>query len=91
MVRAWCTPDRLRVEVRDDGNGMQSGSDPFRGGIGLSTARERLRLLYGDEQHLEAGNAPGGGFQVLIECPIRTGGPAEVECITTGPAMESSP
>ena len=91
MVRAWCTPDRLRVEVRDDGNGMQSGSDPFRSGIGLSTARERLRLLYGDEQHLEAGNAPGGGFQVLIECPIRTGGPAEVECITTGPAMESSP
>lgn len=50
---------RCQVRVRDTGAGLQPGSDGL--GTGLSTLRERLRLIFGNEASLRLGaNEPRG-------------------------------
>jgi len=61
----------LLLEVRDDGVGTR-GSQPLAEGVGLGNARARLASLYGEDQRLEAGPHPGGGFNVTIEIPFHT-------------------
>lgn len=73
-IRVWRDHDVLSIDVRDDGAGIPPGADPFGSGIGLKAARDRLRLLFGDRQRIDAGNAAGGGFLVHIEVPFRTDG-----------------
>jgi two-component system, LytTR family, sensor kinase len=64
--------DRLRVEVRDNGSGFQSGSvDATRDGLGLSTTRRRLQALYGDEQSLNIDSGPHG-CTVAFSLPFET-------------------
>jgi signal transduction histidine kinase len=72
-VTARRAGDRLRVEVDDDGPGIQAGADAesLSKGIGLSATRERLRLLYGDAQRLTLDTRPADGFQVAFELPLR--------------------
>ncbi|HEV8630129.1 MAG TPA: histidine kinase [Thermoanaerobaculia bacterium] len=72
-VRAWGEEDELRVEVADDGPGCPAGRDPLATGLGLGATAERLQLLYGDRQHLQAGNVAAGGFLVSVRLPRRTG------------------
>ena len=62
----------LDLTVYDDGPGVLDGSDPFGKGVGLSALRERLRLLYGEQQHLTLENIAEGGFRVQITIPLRT-------------------
>ena len=71
-VRARREEGRLVLEVEDDGPG-DPGNDVDRSpaGIGLAATAERLRLLYGDGQAFDAGNAPGGGFRVRASLPYR--------------------
>jgi len=57
-------PDLLRLEVRDDGNAV-AAPVPGHGLLGMS---ERIALYDG---RLEAGPAPGGGFRVRAEIPLR--------------------
>jgi two-component sensor histidine kinase len=53
--------DRLRVEVKDNGSGFQSGSvDATRDGLGLSTTRRRLEALYGNQQSFNIVSGPDG-------------------------------
>lgn len=56
----------LRIDVTDDGPGVPAGTDVLSSGIGLSSTRERLRLMYGHDGQIEAGNLPGGGFRVRL-------------------------
>ena len=63
--------DRLLIVVEDDGPGAPVGLDPLVAGHGLRTSVERLRLLYGDDHHFEAGNRVGGGFRVAADLPYR--------------------
>ncbi len=58
--------DTYRVEVRDDGSGVD-GSASESGGRGVLGMRERAELLGG---HLSAGPAPDGGFVVSGEIPV---------------------
>ncbi len=58
---------RLRITVSDNGPGFARSE--LRG-IGLGNVRERLALLYGDEQNLRLGNLPSGGAVVQIEIPL---------------------
>jgi sensor histidine kinase YesM len=62
----------LRLQVADDGVGMQNGSGR-RSGIGLQNVRERLRTLYGQTAHLTinsgAPGAPPGGTCVTLLLP----------------------
>lgn len=61
-------PDRVEVEVTDEGIGMHMGATP---GHGIAGMRERAALLGGT---VEAGPRPSGGFRVHACLPA----PAEV-------------
>jgi len=58
-------PDRVAVEVVDDGRGGDPGRD--HGGHGIAGMRERAALYGGT---LEAGPLAGGGFRVAATLPL---------------------
>jgi len=55
-------PDRLLIDVLDDGRGGEVGP-----GYGIAGMRERVSLLGGE---FEAGPRPDGGFRVTADIPI---------------------
>ena len=68
-VRVGYRPERLHVEVSDDGRGT-SGGTPAPGGHhghGIAGMRERA-ALYGGELH--AGPGDDGGYTVRVSLPI---------------------
>ncbi|WP_037973781.1 sensor histidine kinase [Streptomyces sp. NRRL WC-3742] len=81
-VRLAYHPDRVTVEVRDDGGGSPSPEPTGRAGYGLLGMRERVALHGGT---LEAGPRPGGGFAVLAELPLTAAEAAEA-AVQTGQA-----
>ncbi|MGW7584540.1 sensor histidine kinase [Kitasatospora sp. NPDC054768] len=69
-VRLAYHPDRVTVEVRDDGVGAPPpvcAPGAGRAGYGLIGMRERVALHGGT---LETGPRPGGGFAVVAELPL---------------------
>ncbi|MGW7442311.1 sensor histidine kinase [Kitasatospora sp. NPDC054795] len=69
-VRLAYHPDRITVEVRDDGGGApppEWAPRAGRAGYGLIGMRERVALHGGT---LETGPQPGGGFAVVAELPL---------------------
>src|ERR1700728_1786160 len=70
-VRLTHGPDRLDVEIRDDGH-VPATNGSFQGsGSGIAGMRQRADALGG---RLEAGPCPGGGFVVTAHLPL--GGPS---------------
>lgn len=63
-VRATLEPDRLELEIIDDGIGV---SEPPREGGGLQGMRERAAALSGA---FSAGTRPEGGFRVWASLPL---------------------
>jgi two-component system, LytTR family, sensor kinase len=59
---------RLCLEIEDDGPGA-SAAELEQGGVGLSTTRARLQLLYGDAQSFTAARTSAHGFRVRIVVP----------------------
>jgi len=57
-------PDQLRIEVRDNGNGVVAGNGHGHGLIGIG---ERVKL-YGGEMSTGTGN--GGGFSLSARLPL---------------------
>jgi signal transduction histidine kinase len=65
-VAVGYAPDRVTLEVVDDGRGPAGdGSEPV--GHGIAGMRERVALYGGT---LEAGPRPGGGFRVAASLPL---------------------
>ena len=62
--------DRCLVRVTDSGVGLATPSSSL--GTGLSTLRERLRLVYGEDATLELGAMGSGGVTAEIVLPVRT-------------------
>jgi two-component system LytT family sensor kinase len=62
---------RLRIEIADNGVGISEEKMPhvYVEGIGLSNVRERLRVLYGTDFHLDIESRPGEGTVIRIEIP----------------------
>ncbi|MFC8800511.1 sensor histidine kinase [Promicromonospora sp. NPDC057138] len=67
-VSVRVTDGRLVLRVSDDGRGAGPDLVP---GSGISGMRERVALLGGA---LTAGAAPGGGFRVVADLPLRLDG-----------------
>lgn len=61
----------LELRVWDDGAGVAPGRDPIGTGTGLSATSRRLQLLYGARGSLQARNAAGSGFEVVLQLPAR--------------------
>ena len=62
---------RLRIEIEDNGVGIGEEKMPhvYVEGIGLSNVRERLRVLYGGDFHLEIESHTGQGTIIRIDIP----------------------
>jgi two-component system, LytTR family, sensor kinase len=65
---------RLRIEIEDNGVGISEEKMPhvYVEGIGLSNVRERLRVLYGTDFHLDIQSRPGEGTVIRIDIPELT-------------------
>jgi signal transduction histidine kinase len=60
-------PERIRLEVCDDGRGQGDSS----GGFGLMGLRERVHLHGGSVTAQAApGESPGKGFRLEVEIPV---------------------
>ncbi|MFH2053282.1 MAG: histidine kinase [bacterium] len=60
---------RLRLTVRDDGNGPEAPSPHAGGGLGLANTQARLWQLYGDDHALSVTCAEQRGCLVTVEVP----------------------
>jgi LytS/YehU family sensor histidine kinase len=72
-IAAWhdTATNALRIEVRDDGAGLDAPRTATAGGgHGLRTTRERLRQLYGDAQALELRPNGGRGAIAAVRLPF---------------------
>lgn len=63
-VRLRLEPDRLRLEVEDDGRGFDPETQRTAGGLGLTSMRERAEQIGAD---LEIQSAPGIGCTVRVQ------------------------
>lgn len=72
LLRAQRENGSLRLEVRDNGIGLQlpmHSNRVTRGGVGLANTEARLQQLYGKAYRFELQNAKGGGVLVTIVIP----------------------
>jgi two-component system, NarL family, sensor kinase len=65
-----CADGWLELEVRDDGIGFVPGVTQGRSGLGLTSMRERARLLGGT---CRVESAPGRGARVQVRLPLALG------------------
>jgi two-component system LytT family sensor kinase len=71
QLRTTNTDGRLHIEIEDNGVGISEEKMPhvYVEGIGLSNVRERLRVLYGTDFHLDIQSKPGEGTVIRIDIP----------------------
>jgi hypothetical protein len=67
-IRATLDPGWLRVEVENTGQLARSTADATQ--VGLSNARGRLRILYGDRATLELANRDGDRVVATVRIPL---------------------
>ena len=61
----------LRIEVTDDGHGMNGmGPEGVKNGVGLTNTKNRLRQMYGDASQLQLDKRTEGGVRVTMELPF---------------------
>lgn len=70
-LRTKLIDGRLRIAIEDNGMGISSErlTQIYSDGIGISNVHERLRLLYGDQFHMDIESREGEGTQIRIEIP----------------------
>jgi two-component system LytT family sensor kinase len=71
QLRTTNLDGRLHIEIEDNGVGISEEKMPhvYVEGIGLSNVRERLRVLYGTDFHLDIQSKPGEGTVIRIDIP----------------------
>jgi len=70
-IRSRREKGRAVIEVEDDGMGfvLERLDEPMASGIGLANVRERLAVIYGDQQRFALTSEPGRGTTARIEVP----------------------
>ncbi len=73
VVEARLVGSRVHIVVSDTGEGLNAGvpAPSASTKVGLANITERLAQAFGDDQRIDAGNRPGGGFAVTIDIPYR--------------------
>jgi two-component system, LytTR family, sensor kinase len=71
MLTVGESGSRLHLTVLDSGRDLSLDAAMLKQGVGLSTTRDRLRHLYGNDCKLELTVRPSGGIRVDIEWPRR--------------------
>ena len=66
-LRAYRDGATLRLEVSDDGVGLQPGAG---GGLGLQNLRAQLQTHYGAHASLRLESRPGGGTRAALSLPL---------------------
>ena len=76
VISAERAGDRLELRVADNGPGSPDlhHANGEGCGVGLTNTRERLRVLYGDEQSVDVRNGAAGGVQVTLSIPFESSG-----------------
>ena len=71
QLRTTNRDGRLHIEIEDNGVGISEEKLPhvYVEGIGLSNVRERLRVLYGTDFHLQIESHTGKGTLIRIDIP----------------------
>src|SRR5580765_6398518 len=71
QLRTTNRDGRLHIEIEDNGVGISEEKMPhvYVEGIGLSNVRERLRVLYGADFHLQIESRTGLGTLIKIDIP----------------------
>jgi signal transduction histidine kinase len=70
-LRLECAPDRIALQVLDDGCGLPAGAGlPDGAGFGLRGLRERAAQLDGA---ITLADRPGGGTILAIQLPVQEG------------------
>ena len=80
-------PDAISLRISDDGCGFDTGSADGKGGLGLVSMRERLRLVGGDIAIL---SRPPGGVQIDVRIPMDTSSSNRREDASHGPPTSVS-
>ena len=72
-LEARLVGDRVRITVSDSGQGLNATMNGTTSstGVGLANIRDRLAQAFGEDQTMEYGSKPDGGFSVTIELPYR--------------------
>jgi two-component system, LytTR family, sensor kinase len=70
-IKAFPRNGSLRIQVKDNGPGLndESLTNQSGTGVGLSNTRARLQRLYGTKHMFELTNGPNGGLVVTLEVP----------------------
>ncbi len=77
VIAAQRRGERLWISVSDDGPGFcqfEADGLPAGRGVGLRNTRERLRVLYGEQQRFDLRAREPRGAEIIIELPFETGG-----------------
>ena len=72
VVSARLTGERVQIIVSDTGPGLNDATvrPSYSTGVGIANIRDRLAQAYGPDHRFDSGNAPDGGFAVIIEIPM---------------------
>lgn len=70
-IRAHRQGDALRLEVEDDGPGLNAGVEHGGTGVGLANVRARLEQLHGSAGALRLESARGGSMRVVVIVPCQ--------------------
>ena len=70
VIRAFLSDGRLKLEVQDNGRGLQNGDTPGTG-LGLNNIRERLEHIYQGAYSFALAEVPAGGTLATIVLPLR--------------------
>jgi len=78
-ISASVTNGSLIVRVADNGVGLDASTKSSGRGIGLTNVRNRLRILYGDDDRLSLTSNEAGGAVAELRVPARRRGDAPQE------------